>query len=266
MRSGRQWLVGVYEGLVGPTHLGAAYEVELPAYENDVLHALVRGGGLPGLGAADEIVIYRGLFATKKDAEEIKKEISKARAEGKESAVASHIVRIPLKLKPGEELELKPEDVILKDGDVVFIGRKQEFFFTGGLLPSGMYPLPREFDLDVLQAVALVGGTLFNGGFSGYANWQGQVVAGGMGDITPSKLLVIRKLPDGRQVPIYVDLNLALRDPRYRILVQPGDFLILQQTPGEAIGRYLTRVFNFTTFWQVWTRQDASGEAVLSVP
>jgi hypothetical protein len=41
-------------------------------------------------------------------------------------------------------------------------------------------------------------------------------------------------------VPIRVDLRKALRDPRERILVQPGDMLILQEKPCEAVARYLT--------------------------
>src|SRR5205823_6753574 len=41
---------------------GAGYAVDLPAYENDVLHALSQTGGLPGLDAVNEVVIQRGSF------------------------------------------------------------------------------------------------------------------------------------------------------------------------------------------------------------
>src|SRR5207245_10842914 len=40
----------------------AAFAVDLPAYENDVLHALAETGGLPGLDAINEVVIQRGYF------------------------------------------------------------------------------------------------------------------------------------------------------------------------------------------------------------
>ncbi len=255
------------QGISPPTELGAGYEVELPAYENDVLHALAQTGGLPGIGAANEIVIYRGLFARKRTIEGVKEQIKRlqqAEQEGRERMAQT--IHIPLRLGPGQEPQFSPEDIILSDGDVVLIRSEPQFFFTAGLLPTGMYPLPRDYDLDVIQAISLVGGTLFNGGFSGYGNLQGVVIAGGLGDISPSKLLVLRRLPDGRQLPIYVDLNLALENPRYRILVQPGDILLLQQTPGEAVARYITRVLNFTAFWQIWLRQDSTGDASLVMP
>src|SRR6202022_2155629 len=44
---------------------GTGHEVELPAYENDVLHALAQTGGLPGTDAIDEIVIERPPFRTR---------------------------------------------------------------------------------------------------------------------------------------------------------------------------------------------------------
>jgi hypothetical protein len=45
-----------------------------------------------------------------------------------------------------------------------------------------------------------------------------------------------------------VDLNQAFRDSRERILIQPGDFIVLQERPGEALTRYFTQSFRFTTF------------------
>jgi hypothetical protein len=66
-----------------------------------------------------------------------------------------------------------------------------------------------------------------------------------LGNPSPSLLSVIRKTPNGGQLNIRVDLNRALRDPRERILVQAGDVLILQETPGEAIARYFSQTFKF---------------------
>ena len=75
---------------------------------------------------------------------------------------------------------------------------------------------------------------------------------------------MIRRTPGGGQVPISVDLNLALRDPRERILVQPGDILILQETKGEALARYLSDVFNFSIVTRIIDRGDAQGVGRLS--
>ena len=46
-----------------PRKRGTGYSIELPAYENDVLHALSRTGGLPGLDARNEVVIQRPAMA-----------------------------------------------------------------------------------------------------------------------------------------------------------------------------------------------------------
>jgi len=62
-----------------------------------------------------------------------------------------------------------------------------------------------------------------------------------------SDLIVVRKLPCGGQLPIRVDLNRALQDPTHRILVQPGDTLILRyKIYEEAINAALGLIqFNF---------------------
>jgi hypothetical protein len=135
---------------------------------------------------------------------------------------------------------------VLQAGDVVFLeSRTRDLFYTGGLLPRGEFQIPRDYDLDVLEAVAQVRGTLLNGAFGGN-NLNGLLIQPGIGNPNPSAMTVVRRTPNGGQIPISVDLNLALRDPRERILIQPGDVLILQETAGEAIARYFTNVFNFT--------------------
>ena len=48
------------------------------------------------------------------------------------------VVRIPLRLSPGQPLPFSPDDVILHSGDILFIqSRDAELFYTGGLLPPG---------------------------------------------------------------------------------------------------------------------------------
>ena len=51
--------------------------------------------------------------------------------------------------------------------------------------------------------------------------------------VPPTRAIVVRRLADGRQIKIRVDLRAALDDPRERILIQPEDFVLLKYTPGE---------------------------------
>jgi len=67
-------------------------------------------------------------------------------------------------------------------------------------------------------------------------------------------------------VAIRVDLNTAMTDPRERILVQPRDILLLQETPQEAIARYFTTVFRYTIFYNFLSSSRATGTANLTGP
>ena len=50
-----------------------------------------------------------------------------------------------------------------------------------------------------------------------------------------------KSLADGTQLPIMVDLYAALRDPAERIIIQPGDYLLLQYTCPEAVLAFVER-------------------------
>ena len=52
---------------------------------------------------------------------------------------------------------------------------------------------------------------------------------------------VLRKLPDGGEVPIKINLYRAREDLSERIYIQPGDFIMLQYTPLEAIAAFFER-------------------------
>ena len=156
------------------------------------------------------------------------------------------ILRIPLRVKPGIIPDISQEDVRLEDGDIVYIeSRETEVYYTGGLLQGGEFPLPRDYDLDVLGAMAIAGqgvagvggGRLGSGGSGG--------IAGGVSSVPPGMLYVLRKTPCDGQVAIAVDLAKAINDPRSRPLVQPGDTLILQYKCEEemlnfGIGTFFT--------------------------
>jgi hypothetical protein len=226
-------------GLLGLTRRGAGYALDLPAYRNDVLNALALTGGLPGLEANDEVVVQRGT----PDAALL----ALGGPCGPGGPGGGTEVRIPLRLRPGEAVPFRPRDVVLRDGDVVLVeARPAAVYYTAGLLPVGEYPLPRDRDLDAVEAVARVRGPLVNGGFNQFNQFAGSVVSSGVGSPSPSLLVVLRKTACGAQVPIRVDLNRALRDPRERVAIRPGDVLVLQEKPAEAVLRYLTAVFRFS--------------------
>lgn len=239
-------------GVLGGAKRGSGFPIDLPAYENDVLNALARTGGLPGLDANNEVIIQRGPPAgTPKD----------------QLPGVGETIRIPLRVRPGEPIAFQPGDVVLRDGDIVFIeARDTELFYTGGLLPAGEYVLPRDYDLDVVEAVARVRGPLVNGGFNQSNQFSSQLLASGMGFPSPSLLTVLRKTCGGRQIAIRVDLNRALRDPRERITVQPGDILILQEKPGEAIVRYMNSILRFNFLFEIFRSDRTAGAATANFP
>jgi protein involved in polysaccharide export with SLBB domain len=232
---------------IGVSRKGSGWDLVLPAYQNDVLTALAKTGGLPGTDAVDTVIVERNIRGGRKwevIAQEFKEH-------GPPTCVpGGPVVQIPLRTPTGAPLPLHAEDVILHDGDVVFIpAREERLFYTGGLLPPGQHLLPRDTDLDVLEAVARVRGPMFNGAFA-TSNLAGTMLLPGLGQPSPSLLTVVRRLPDGcGQVSIRVDLNHAVKDGRERILVQPGDFLVLQEKPAEGITRYLTQVVDIPFYY-----------------
>jgi hypothetical protein len=227
--------------LLFPKH-GRAQVVDLPAYENDVLHALTHTNGLPGIDAKSEAwVIRRGMSEGKLEALQARLDDETALAELKQ---CSEYVRIPLRVNPGEPLGFGPEDVILNDGDVLLVpSRHDEMFYTGGLLLGGEIPLPRDKDLDIVEAMALVGGSVSSPGGQAGAFLR---TGGPTNLIPPTRGIVVRKLPDGELLAISVDLNRALTDPVERVIIQPDDMVMLLYTPRELVGNMLLSFVNFT--------------------
>ena len=246
---------------------GTGFEVDLPAYENDVLTALARTGGLPGLDAIDDILIERTSSGGEADqAASIKQNFETCLRGNATVGFGGRIIRIPIRFKPGEEQAFRPEDIILQNGDIIFIeSRKLGVFYTGGLLPAGEHILPLDFDLDVIEAVARVRGPLVNGGVS-TSNLSGSIVGVGIGSPSPSLLTVLRKTHGGGRVPIRVELNRAMRDPAESLVVQSGDILILQEKPSEALTRYATEVIKFDFLFTLFQSKNATGTSSIIVP
>jgi len=226
--------------------------VKLPAYQNDILHALVQTGGLPGLNAKNEVKVLRANRADKlKRADFLRNFWQQQEAAKLDPCVCPpplpadpSILTIPLRVKPGVVVELDEQDVTLEDGDIVYIeSRDAEVFYTGGLLSPGEHLLPRDYDLDALGAMAIAGGAIggngrgAQGGGGGGGN-GGNGAFGGFGvdtSVPPGLLYILRKTPCNGQIAIEVDLAQAINNPKARPLIQPGDTLILQYKCEEEL-------------------------------
>ena len=126
--------------------------------------------------------------------------------------------------------------------------------------------MPRDHDLDVVEAVAQVHGPLVNGAFA-TNNLSGTLIASGLGGPSPSLLSVLRRTPGGGRVVIRVDLNRAMRNPRESLTVQAGDVLILQEMPSKAMARYFTQsFFNFDMFLEAFHTPFGTGVVDIAAP
>jgi len=95
----------------------ASMQLELPAYENDVLNALARSGGLPAPDTDASVIIQRDRSPTENDA-----------ATAKE-------IRIPLLSRPGQPLP-NAVDILLQHGDVVIVESRSTEQKTAALAGS----------------------------------------------------------------------------------------------------------------------------------
>ena len=218
------------------------FVLNLPAGENDLLNALSQTGGLPGVNAKPEVTILRG------DAASTEERLQQMRANGNTpfdhplTVNSRDSITIPMRLRPNEVPNFRAEDVVLRDGDVVYVeSRDTDIYYTTGLLGGGEWTLPRDYDLDVLGAVSLAGQSVGAGGQNGRG-----LIGGGVNTLPPTELVVLRKLPGNRQIAIAVDLSQAVNDPRSRLLVAPGDTLLLRYKPQEeALNFAISTFFTF---------------------
>ena len=233
--------------------------VQLPAYEGDVFNALIESGGLPGVNAARDVRIYRsenqnyrstqyggdpspfprssapGVFPRSNSRQTAVPQpgfaTNRYQPQPQQNGLASG-VSIPLRGSTTGQF-FDNRQAALSQGDVVVVeARPTEVYYTGGLLPGGERPLPRDKTLSVLEAIALAGGpTTNNGGF-------------GLQRLPPTELIVARNNGRNGQVNIRVDLDRAVNDPTQQILVAPGDYLYLRYKPADQVRNLGIGVFN----------------------
>ncbi len=220
------------------------FVLQMPAYKNDVLNALLQTGGIPGVNAKSDIRILRGdrLDTARRDRQLAEFYRTNRPDQFPYGAIPNipdetNSISIPLRLKPGEIPRFRQEDVILRDGDVVYVDtRETDVYYTSGLLNGGEFPIPRDYDLDVLAAISLAGGGFGTGQRTG-------LLGGAAQNVPPTELVVLRRIPGDRQLAIRIDLNDTINDPRQRLLVKAGDTLILRFKPQEEAVNFVSNLF-----------------------
>ena len=216
--------------------MGITEQVELKAYENDVLHALAKSGGLPGTAAKAEVtessaapsrtpangISTSGTLQGSRPAGRNRRDQSEDRADSRSGSA------------PGEAMpKITRDDILLDNGDIMYIeSREQEVFYTGGLLRGGQFPVPRDYDVDVLGAVAMAGGSIaaVAGGYGGGPGGSGK-------RRRPSPAHPPHRAADGRGPAGRHQGRSEARDDRPfgANLVQPNDFVLLEYTPMEVV-------------------------------
>jgi len=102
--------------------------LRLKAYQNDVLHALMETGGLPGLNAKNGIQILRANRADQRKRDEFVRQFYATFYNNNNCNPCvcppplpddPSIVKIPLRLPPGVTPAFRPEDIILQEGAIV---------------------------------------------------------------------------------------------------------------------------------------------------
>lgn len=229
---------------------GSAEVVTLPAFENDVLHALTASGSLPGIDGFNEVWVLRGGgLASTATIDAIRSRMANEPVSlqmVQTMAGESPMLRIPLRVGPCETLPFGPKDVVLQEGDILFIAsRETEYFLTGGLLHGGMFPLPRDYDVDIFGAIAIANGnalgpTGINAPATNFNIKPGPV-------IPPTRAIVVRTIGN-QQIKIDIDLKRALDDPKERLVIQPRDLVLLKYRPSEFMGNLALNIvtFNFS--------------------
>ena len=219
-----------------------------------MLNALLLSGGLPTEEAKNEVVILRGSFRDAAERDRLMLRVRQSRNPCDFCRVHHNdrwdgnpdVLRIPLRFDADTNVEFDEDAIILREGDVVLVeARDRDVFYTGGLLPGGAYLLPRDRDTNVLEAIAMAGGSI--GGGLGSAGRNGAVVRRRRHRrcIPPSECIIVRSFDRCGSVNIKVNLNRAFQSDAERILIQAGDTIIVRYTTAELLGNIVLSTVNF---------------------
>ncbi|MEM9410173.1 MAG: polysaccharide biosynthesis/export family protein [Planctomycetota bacterium] len=211
--------------------------------ESNVLTALMQTGGLPGIDAKNEIWVMKGVGLDSDFGGDpyIKKLVGEQPI--MLPRIDTKLIRIPLTHGMDQEIPFSQEDIILGDGDVVFLpAREGDHFMTGGFLPPGRFTRPRDRDLELLVAKAMGTGSV-HGPNRGVGSPQ--FTGGGGGLIPPTDVIIVRRTEKNKQIKIYVDLKKCLEDPCERIAIASGDLIILKYKKAELMGNLALNLFGY---------------------
>jgi protein involved in polysaccharide export with SLBB domain len=98
--------------------------LELPFGDDDVLTALAKTGGVPGTVGMHEVIIERSPSNPGVKDENV--ETSPANAEALPAKKVKKQIRIPIVIRPGDSFPITEEDIILHNGDVVFVPARKD--------------------------------------------------------------------------------------------------------------------------------------------
>jgi len=189
----------------------------IPATQASLLTALVQAGGLKK-EAQPAVEIRRAETAEKKTLpleNPVKDEVEGRLTSWEESTTSGDTVRIDLisaTRSPTSDLRYH-----LNDGDVVYVPeRKVDPIFVDGLVTKpGMYELPPNQEVRLLDALAM---------------------AGGRNNPLADNVWVLRHVP-GREEPIVIKskINAIKRNSEENIRIAPGDVITVEETPGTFL-------------------------------
>ena len=183
-----QVLVAVREYLSSKVHVMG--EAEKPGLfyltgPTTLLEVLSKAGGLSRTAGKD-LVLVRS---------------ESGKAAGRPGVSSTVLLRLDVrKIQAGDV----KENILLQNGDMMFVPKASAFFVLGEVTKAGTFPLDKE--TSVLEAITLAGG--FNG------------------TAAPSGVKVLRRMTDGKQETISLDLSGAVpRDKSFRI--EDGDTVLV---------------------------------------
>lgn len=113
----------------------------------------------------------------------------------------------------GDGVAASVAGVLIENGDIVIVERhkKAPIYVLGSVRSPGVYSLPNDRELRVLEAIGEAGGVNPN--------------------TTPNKALVIRHHPDGQGVTLVkIDLDTAKKDLEENIILKSGDTVSVEET------------------------------------
>jgi hypothetical protein len=253
--------LGIFiEGILGksedapPVHFSERSNVPpaigypIPIREDGTLslpYALSETGGLPGVDAKCQVKILRSGMKNREIQSLLPRASDDPAARSQLLASSANVIRIPLRVSPNDPVvTFSPEDIILQNGDILFVeSRDSEVFYTGGLLQGHQFPIPRDYDLDVLGAIAMAGGSISASAGGGQTS-NNRGGGGGVGSIFPPTRITVVRTVGKHMVPIKINLKTAMTNPAERILIQPNDLILLEYTDFEVVLNVLLSTLN----------------------